>query len=524
MGFYLNPDNDAFQESLASEIYVDKSGLIAETNTVVGTRQKFICISRPRRFGKSMAAEMLTAYYCRTCDSRALFENLKIAQDESFERHLNRYDVLFLNVQEFLSFAGSAENLVSYLQQEVLNDLRKTYGTLISPDESNLVLALKSVYAETKRGFVIILDEWDCIFREKQKKIEAQTAYLDFLRILLKDQIYVKLAYMTGILPIKKYGTHSALNMFSEYSMVEAKRFAEYIGFTETEVQALCQKYHMDFAETRRWYDGYQFPRAKHIYSPKSVVDAMLNEEFNSYWTQTETYEALKVYMDMNYDGLKDSMILMLGGGRCKIDPQTFSNDMTTFQKKDDVLTLLVHLGYLAYDAEDSEVLIPNEEVRGEFLRAMDSGNWQEVIHAIQASEALLEAVWQQDGQAVAQGINAAHMETASILQYHNENALSCVVSLAFYSARNYYFVVRELPAGKGFADMVFVPRKHAIDKPAMIVELKWDRSVKGAIAQIKEKQYVKALEEYTGNILLVGINYDKNTKEHQCQIERVHK
>ena len=326
MGFYLNPSNEAFRESLASEIYVDKSGLIVETNAALGTRQKFICISRPRRFGKSMAAEMLAAYYCRTCDSMALFQNLKIGQNENFERHLNQYDVIFLNMQEFLSLAGNAENLVPYLQQEVLNDLRKTYGTIISPNETNLIFALKNIYAETGIGFVIILDEWDCIFREKQKKTEAQTAYLDFLRILLKDQIYVKLAYLTGILPIKKYGTHSALNMFSEYSMIEAKRLAEYIGFTEDEVQTLCQKYCMDFDETKRWYDGYQFRRAKHIYSPKSVVDAMMNEEFNSYWTQTETYEALKVYIDMNYDGLKDAIIFMLGGGRYKINPATFAS------------------------------------------------------------------------------------------------------------------------------------------------------------------------------------------------------
>ncbi len=523
MGFYINPGNDSFRKVMNSKIYVDKTELISYTNSVLDTEQMYLCISRPRRFGKSMAAKMLAAYYCRTCDSRKLFQNLKITQDESFEKHLNQYDVLFLNIQSFLSQAEDAEHVTDYLQEVVLEDLQEEYGEVVNLTGCNLIRALSKIYVKTGTSFIFIIDEWDCIFREKKNATAVQTKYLDFLRALLKDMPYVKLAYMTGILPIKKYGTHSALNMFSEFSMTEPKLLAEYIGFTEPEVQQLCEIYKMDFDETKRWYDGYRVAEGTHIYNPKFVVDAMMNQEFHSYWLSTETYEALKVYIDMNFDGLKDVIVELLAGEHYTIDTGTFTNDMTTFADKDDVLTLLVHLGYLAYDVVTKEVYIPNEEIRIEFVRAIRKSGWQEVMRSILASKELLEKTWCFDEAAVAEGLDAVHMDTTSILNYHNENALSCVISLVYYSARDTYRLIRELPTGKGFADIVFVPHKYT-SRPAMIVELKWDQSAEGAIAQIKEKQYVKALDHYTGDILLVGVNYDKDSKKHQCRIERYKK
>ena len=328
------------------------------------------------------------------------------------------------------------------------------------------------------------------------------------------------LAYMTGILPIKKYGTQSALNNFYEYTMVDSGCLEEYVGFTEEEVSGLCEEYGMDFQEMRRWYDGYSFRRIGHVYNPKSVVDAMLREEFDNYWSQTETYEALKIYIDMNFDGLKDAIITMLGGIRCRVNPRTFQNDMTTFQGKDDVLTLLVHLGYLGYDIERKEVFIPNREVEYEFASAIQGAGWKEVAKAVASSEELLDATLRKDGQMVANGLNEFHREAASVLAYNNENSLSCAVSLAYFSAREYYTVVREMPAGKGFADLVFLPRRNHPNKPALVVELKWDHSAQGAISQIRNIEYVKSLEDYAGQLLLVGINYDKENKEHQCLIE----
>ena len=522
MGVYLNPGNDAFAESLNSEIYVDKSNMIHYTNRVLGTKQKFICISRPRRFGKSITAEMISAYYDSSVDSHPLFSKLKIAVDSSFEQNINKYDVLFFNIQSFLSRSDCALNMVEYLEFRVIQELAERYPDLGLESEPHLTSALEKIYSVHRKGFVFIIDEWDCVFREKKSDVDAQTKYLDFLRDLLKDKVYVKLAYMTGILPIKKYGTHSALNMFDEFSMTNPKYLASYVGFTEEEVRDLCQKYNMDFEETRRWYDGYRFRKAEHIYSPKSVVDAMRNEAFDSYWTQTETYEALKTYIDMNFDGLKDTVIAMLGGGHCLIDTGTFQNDMTTFHSKDDALTLLIHLGYLAYDMDLQEVFIPNEEVRAEFARAIKASGWHEVIHAISISEELLENTLACNNEKVARIIDNIHEEFTSILNYNNEISLSCVISIAYYSARRYYSIYRELPSGKGFADLVYLPRIQYPEKPAMIIELKWDKTATGAIRQIKDKNYIKGLKNYSGTVLLVGINYNKSDKHHECLIETI--
>lgn len=520
MGIYLNPGNEMFAESLCSEIYVDKTGLIAFTNKVLGSRQKYVCVSRPRRFGKSMAAEMLAAYYGYGYDSGQMFRGLKIANHPSFEEYRNRYDVLFLNIQDFLSRAGNVRETVSCLQEVVIQELRKVFPEFVCESEKYLASALEQIYRETERGFVIIIDEWDCIFRVSRRDTVAQTMYLDFLRALLKDKAYVKLAYMTGILPIKKYGTHSALNMFEEYSMTDPGVLEQYVGFTEQEVKGLCQKYDMDFSEAERWYDGYKFGKEIHIYNPRSIVGAMLRQRYDSYWSQTETYEALKIYIDMNFDGLKDAIVSMLGGICCRINPRTFQNDMATFQGKDDVLTLLVHLGYLAYDIDHRQVFIPNQEVEHEFASAIQGAGWSEVIAAIESSEELLDAVLRKDEEAVAKGMDEAHRQAASVLAYNNENSLSCAISLALFSARTYYKVIREMPAGKGFADLVFLPRRNHLDKPALIVELKWDKSAEGAISQIKNREYMKSLEGYAGQLFLVGINYKKESKKHQCMIE----
>ena len=521
MGVYLNPKNKGFRTALNSRIYVDKTGLIGLTNAAINTQQKYLCISRPRRFGKTMAANMLTAYYSKSEDSRSLFKGLKIEKEPSFEQHLNKHNVIFMNIQRFLSGAGSAYAVTEYINDRLLAELRKEYGSYIDETEKSLSQALEALYAETEEEFIFIVDEWDCIFREKETDSRSQERYLDFLRNLFKDQDYVSLVYMTGILPIKKYGTHSAINIFREISMTNTEEFAEYVGFTESEVKALCEQYEMDFDEMCRWYDGYDLRNAGHIYNPKSVVDSMLTGEYKSFWTSTETYEALKRYIDMDFDGLRQSVTEMLGGGSCRIDTLTFNNDMNSFNSRDDILTLLVHLGYLAYDADTSSVSIPNEEVRDEFARSIKSSKWDGVIRAVSGSDKLLDATLNGDEEAVAAAIDEAHSDTVSILQYNNENALSCVISLAYYSARQFYTLQRECPAGKGFADIVFMPRKKT-DKPAMIVELKWNASAEGAVEQIENKEYVKALKDYRGAVLLVGINYDKTAKKHRCRIKKV--
>lgn len=326
---------------------------------------------------------------------------------------------------------------------------------------------------------------------------------------------------MTGILPIKKYGTHSALNMFDEFSMIEPGPLASYVGFTETEVQKLCGQYDMELEEVKNWYDGYSFDKALSVYSPRSVVSCMRLGKIGNYWNQTETFEALQVYIDMNFDGLKDDVLSMIAGNQVPVNIGSFTNDMTTFRSEDDVLTLLIHLGYLGYDSDNKAVFIPNGEIRSEYVNAVSVSDWGEVSKGLKNSADTLQAIWENRPLQVAEGIRQAHFETSHI-QYNDENALSYTVSLALYAARNFYTVHREFPGGKGFADLVFIPRKKFSEKPALVVELKWDKTARGAITQIKEKEYCRSLEEYHGNLLLVGINYDRKTREHTCRIEEM--
>ncbi len=524
MGIYLNPGNHAFAEAVCSKIYIDKTGLIACTNELIKTKEKYLCISRPRRFGKSMTLEMLAAYYSCGCDSRELFAGFKIAQHKDFEKHLNQYDVIYLNMQQFLIRAKKQE-VTQCLEQAVLEELREAYGDCFSEQVTDLATALEKIFVKTEKQFIFLIDEWDCVMRERQESEAMQKQYLDFLRDLLKDQPYVALAYVTGILPVKKYGQHSALNMFWEYSMTDQSMLEEYTGFTDREVKALCEQYGMDFAETSSWYDGYTFTEYQHVYNPKSVVEAMRRHRFSNYWTSTETYEALKIYMEMDFDGLRSDIVQMLGGGRVRVNTRSFQNDMRNFHTKDDVLTLLIHLGYLGYDSIEKEAFIPNKEIIEEFENAMSVGGWPNVMNVLKASEKLLQDTLRGDAESVAKELDKAHSEVASILTYNDENSLGCAVGLAYYSARKDYKLIRELPAGKGFADIVFLPLPHT-NKPAMVVELKYDRSVSAAIQQIKDRQYTQAFEGYTGEILLVGVNYNKNTpdKPHSCVIEWVGK
>ena len=521
MGIYLNPDSSRFEEAVNSDIYIDKTGLLNYTNSVLHTMQKYICISRPRRFGKSIAANMLAAYYSRGCDARELFSQFEIAKSDTFEKHLNQYNTIFVNMQEMLSRSKNVQELVARFQKLIIRELKSEYPEVEYFDEDDLTLCMQDVYVQTKQTFVIIIDEWDCIFREYKTDREAQEKYLDFLRDLLKDKAYIHLAYMTGILPIKKYGTHSALNMFDEFSMIDPGPLACYVGFTEEEVKGLCEQYQMDMGEVKSWYDGYSFEKTLSIYSPRSVVNCMRLGKIGNYWNQTETFEALQVYIDMNFEGLKDDVLSMIAGNSVPVNIGNFANDMSTFHTEDDVLTLLIHLGYAAYDYDNKTVQIPNNEVRAEYVNSVSASDWGEVSKALKISADTLEAIWQKRPKQVAEAVRQAHFETSHI-QYNDENALSYTISLALYAARNFYTVHREFPGGKGFADLVFLPRKKFIDKPALVVELKWDRTAEGAINQIKRNEYCRSLKDYQGNLLLVGINYDRKTKEHECVIEEI--
>ncbi|MCM1191359.1 MAG: ATP-binding protein [Butyrivibrio sp.] len=524
MGIYLNPGNKGFWESVRSEIYVDKTGLIADMNKFINTEQKYVCVSRPRRFGKSMTLKMLAAYYSRGCESGDLFAGRAIESYPSYKEHLNKYDVVFLNMQQFL-IESEAGKVTEYLEQEVLEELKEEYGDILQGRDMGLAAAFRRIYAKTEKQFIFLIDEWDCVMRERQESEALQRQYLDFLRNLFKDQVYAALVYMTGILPVKKYGLHSALNMFRELSMTDQNFLEEYTGFTESEVKALCRRYGMDFAEAGSWYDGYRFTSFKHIYNPKSVVEAMSRHRFSNYWTATESYEALKIYIDMDFDGLRTDIAHMLGGGDVRVNTRSFQNDMRNFKTKDDVLTLLIHLGYLAYDSEEETAFIPNREIIEEFENAMSVSGWPEIMRILKASDKLLQDTLKGDAAGVAAGLDRAHTEAASILTYNDENSLACAIGLAYYSARKDYRLIRELPAGHGYADIVFLPLP-SVSKPAIVVELKYDKTAHTAIQQIKDRHYTRSFEGYTGEILTVGINYDRDNvnKPHSCVIERLEK
>ena len=517
MGLYLNPRNDSFQQAINNPIYVDKSLLINYTNQLIGTGDNKLCVSRPRRFGKSTDANMLVAYYSKGCDSHHIFDSLKISQTAHYLEHLNQHHVIHINMQDFLSKTHDINKMNLLLAKLIFREIKKVFPNVDYIDSSNLVQVMEDVYVEASARFIFIIDEWDCIFREYKQDKEAQKQYLDFLRNLLKDKPYVELAYMTGILPIKKYGTHSALNMFEEISMIDPGLLSEFMGFTETEVQNLCVQYNVSYDEMKQWYDGYHMTDHLSTLSPRSVVASLIRNKFGNYWTSTETYEALQVYIDLNKDGLKDSVIEMLAGESVPVQTSSFQNDMTTFDTKDDVLTLLIHLGYLGYNSSDHTCYIPNKEVIDSFVNSIRKSNWEETTKALLSSRELLEATWKQDEEAVARYIEEAHLNT-SILTYNNENALAYTLLLAYISARDYYTMIREMPTGKGFADVVLIPYR---DKPAMIIELKWNQDVETALTQIKEKKYPKGLEKYKDNLLIVGISYDKKTKKHTCHIEK---
>ena len=524
MGRFLNPDYSAFETALNSEIYIDKTGLLAYTNKVINTKQAFICNSRPRRFGKSVTADMLTAYYSKGCDSADIFADYEISHAGDFRQHLNKYDVIHLDIQWCLAPAKGAAGVVSYIEKSVIAELKEKYPNIISEETVSLPEAMSEIYTVTGNKFIVIIDEWDILIRDEANNRDEQENYINFLRGMFKGTEptrFISLAYLTGILPIKKMKTQSALNNFDEFTMLDAGALASYIGFTELEVEKLCDKYHKDFAEVKRWYDGYVLENQQ-VYNPKAVVSVMLRGNFQSYWSQTGTYEVVVPLINMDFDGLKQAIIEMVSGSTVEVDTGTFQNDTVSFSSRDDVITYLIHLGYLAYDQRKQCAFIPNEEIRQELLAAAKKTKWNELQEFEYQSEQLLEATLDREETLVADYIEQIHMEYASAIQYHNENSLSSVLTIAYLSAMKYYFKpIRELPTGRGFSDFVFIPKEeYRVDYPALVVELKWNKSAHTALQQKKKKKYPESLLQYTGNILLVGINYDKKSKAHECVIE----
>lgn len=524
MGKFLKKGNDGFQAVLNGE-FVDKSVLIDIINATLNTERQFTCVSRARRFGKSIGAKMLYAYYDQWCASEDLFVNLKVHSSPSFQTHFHRYPVLYLDMTDFVT-RYKTEDVVAHIQFDVIEELKEVFPNIPYRANSDLGDVLYAIASQPQQEkFIMIIDEWDAILRESPEGDMASEQYINMLRGLFKSTNAMSVfagVYMTGILPIKKYKTQSALNNFHEYSVVQPGPMAECFGFTSDEVRGLCEKYEMDYNSIAEWYDGYQIGGSKAMFNPTSVMTAIYNKYCDSYWANTAAYDTVAVYIRMNFERLKDDVIRLLAGESCTVDTVSFQNDLNVVRSKDDVLTLLIHLGYLTYDRDSRTCRIPNREVANEFKNAvvLETG-WDVIANAIKQSEQLVKDTIAGKEESVAMAIDAIHADNTSVLKYNDENSLACVLTIAYYAAQKDYLMIRELPSGKGFADIVLLPRP-ACNKPAIVLELKYDHSADTAISQIHEKRYAGMLKGFVGEVVLVGINYDKDTKLHECKIERM--
>ena len=489
MGIYLNPGYENFRRAVSAEIYVDKTMMIREINRFIDTGMNYVCMSRPRRFGKTITSNMLCAYYSKGCDSAELFAPFKISRD----------------VPELICVFNVP---VGKLRHET----------------DSLARCILRVYAARQEQFIILLDEYDVMVREQVGEKLFQE-YLAFLNGLFKSDTLrpaIALAYLTGILPVVRDKIQSKLNNFREYTILDAGPFAEFTGFTGREVRELCEKYRISYEECRLWYDGYR-QHGCEIYNPESVVRCIEGRSFGSYWGKTSSYEVISDRIRQNFAGTKEAVIQMLSGEKVDVDEGSYLNTMKDFSSKDDVFGYLMHLGYLAYEQETRTCHIPNKEVREEWFRALKKTSEYAVTdQIIQSSRRLLEETAAGNAEAVAKALDVSHIHVTSNRSYNNEDALQSAIYLAFIYALNRYTVIKEMTTGKGFADVVFIPLYRG--DPAMVIELKRNDCTESALNQIRQKQYFDSLQHYKGSMLLIGINYDEKEKTHTCAIERVEK
>ena len=520
MGIYFNPNNINFKMTVSSKIYVDKTSMLSVLNGYIGESNSFICVSRPRRFGKTIASEMIAAYYSKGCDSRDLFAPYKIAEDPSFYENLNKFNVIQIDVNAEYQFASHGLDMIDRLTFKIKKEIEECYKDIDFEDTVSLAEVILKVYSITGDTFIIILDEYDVLVREKVDR-ELFDRYLSFLNGLFKSapmKQAVSLAYLTGILPVVRDRVQSKLNNFREYTILNAAELSEYVGFTDQEVKALCEGYDIDYEECRRWYDGYRL-KDYEIYNPESVVQAIRTGEFDNYWSRTSTYQAIAERIEENFEGTREDVIRLLAGESIEVNPTSFMNTLTDFKGKDDVYTYLIHIGYLAYDNKKKTCRIPNREIEQEWINTVNVNTDYRVTNKIiKASKELLKSTIEGDEGAVASALDVSHIHVTSNRSYNNEDALQSAIYLAYIYALNEYTIVREMTAGKGFADVAFIP--FVSGRPAMIIELKRNGCAESAIEQIKDKRYFDSLYNYEGDLLFVGINYDEKEKTHTCRIE----
>ena len=551
MGNILNPDKDNSFINLVknkdTRVFVDKTDFIEKTNALFNTDGKLLAVTRPRRFGKTVTADMLSAYYSKGYAGRNIFDNLKISKEKKYAEHLNKYNVIYIDMNsikdKFISYKSDKtlyiediDDIVDFLQYLVIRDLKenKEYAEQISRDpligKKSLSSALEVICKQTWEPFIFIMDEWDLIYREYRNETILQEKFIEFLRGLFKSkdgQACFALAYLTGILPIKKYNFQSALNGFDEYNMLSPGNYAPYFGFTEEEVAGIvkspdCMVSHQDLKE---WYEGYKI-KGVDIYNPNSVCKAVSRNECISYWSGTSSNEEFVRLINTDFQGIKEDIINLIEGEEVTFSCANFQNDMVNIKDKNDVFSLLVCLGYLGCSETKNKyrkaAYVPNAEIRAVLIDIVREQNWYERMETIRRSENLLKAIKELDGATVATIIQDIHNSSSvALLDYNDEESLTyCVMTGLLWSTLDDYSCHREDQAGKGRVDLVYEPitRKH----PLILIEFKYDGSAEEAIAQIKTQEYFKRYAGQYRNIIIVGINYSTKTKDHRCLIEKL--
>ncbi|MCD8201124.1 MAG: AAA family ATPase [Clostridia bacterium] len=523
MGTYFNLGNGRFQDCLDRKIFVDKSGIIEYTNECISEKEKYLCVTRPRRFGKSTTANMLVAYYSRGCDSHSQFDGLAISKSEGYADFLNTFNLIRIDMSRLLGDWGpryTIAEILDNLKHLVISELAEEYPD-IKYERLSLTDYIEKIYSVTHVRFVFVIDEWDAVFRSRKGDIVGHTDYIEFLNALLKEQEYVALAYMTGIYPIRRYGNESALNMFKEISMMDAEPIQTYTGFTQDEVESLCDKFGRSFVTMKWWYNGYNVEGIP-IYNPKAVDEAVKTGVFKNYWTKTQEYESLKGYIEINRFGIHDAVVNLLAGDKVGIDVAGFFTDIESFTTRDEILALLVHLGYLTFDSATKTVWIPNHEITDEFDTIVKQIKLKTALKSDAESEKLYKATLSKDADTVNDIVSRMHQENSDSFTVGNEISLKTVISLAYSYARGYYSIVHEMPVLGGRADFVFIPTESSPDLPLIIIEAKdndYD-TADDAIKQIRKNKYMNCLPAYRGKILLVGISYNTERKEYTSVIE----
>lgn len=537
MGIFLNSTApfEAYKITALDKYFVDKTMLIEELIPSIGREQRFLCITRPRRFGKTVMANMVASYFGKAIDSSFVFEHLAIAKSPVYEEYINKYDVIYIDFSRLPENCQTYEEYINRIKTGIKEDLLEEFSELELKEEMSLWDILAKIFQKTNRKFMFIMDELDAVFHMPFISQKERQEYLLFLKNLLKDQVYVELAYMTGILPIAKYSAASELNMFVEYNMATRERFSSYFGFSEEEVDKLFQIYsetsirpRITRHDLKIWYDGYCTASGEQLYNPRSIICALSDNQLGSYWTGSGPYDEIFYYIKGNIDEVREDFILMISGEHIEAKVQEYAATAEELTTKNQIYSAMVIYGLLTY--EDGEVFIPNRELMykyNELLLTNESLGY--VYRLAKESERMLKATLAGDTQTMAEILEYAHNTESPILSYNNEIELSAIVNLVYLAARDKYRVEREDKAGKGYVDFIFYPEKK--NSSAIILELKVDASPEEAIQQIKDKQYILRFKgklaekaKYTGEILLVGINYNKETKMHSCKIEKINR